>query len=309
MKRELLKNKFVIGDVHGCYHTLVKLLQQLPSDAEPIFVGDLCDKGKHSKEVIELVMNNGWQVVKGNHDELMQRHLLDALEGKRDVPWAYDKRFGGLECISNYEDDKALAQKHVEWIAKLPLYLEFGDYFVSHGFALEFYEHRDAESHEQLLFTNRFIPQKPLEKRTYEVINIFGHSVVNEVISNDNFYALDTACAYGGKLTAFGLEEHVLYQEAMDSRDSDYSVKELTAKVFNVHEAAFELLEKLLLCDTLPYFDYDIISNEILYGIVAKYGEKGKIELIKMVQREQVFPKQAKLILGEDYEMYNAKLN
>ena len=43
MKNKLLNNKFVIGDVHGCYHTLLNLIKQLPLNAELIFVGDLFD--------------------------------------------------------------------------------------------------------------------------------------------------------------------------------------------------------------------------------------------------------------------------
>ncbi|CAA6810009.1 MAG: Serine/threonine protein phosphatase [uncultured Sulfurovum sp.] len=308
MKRELLKNKFVIGDVHGCYHTLLKLIKQLPKDSELIFVGDLCDKGNYSKEVIEFVIENQWQVVKGNHDALMEKHLMEALAGKRDVPWSYDKRFGGLECIANYEEDKALAQKHVDWIAQLPLYLEFGDYFITHGFAMEFYEHKDNESHKSLLFTNRYIPKMPIKENKHKKINLFGHSVVDDVIIHEDFYALDTGCAYGRKLTALSLEDRSLYQEFMDSRDSNYSVRELTAKVFNVEEEPFEILKSLIINEKFPYFDYDIISNEILFCIVEKYGEKGKKELIKMVRREQVFPKQAKLILGEAYEIYERKV-
>lgn len=52
-----LTNTFVIGDVHGCYYTLLNLVKKLPSDANLIFVGDLCDKGNFSKEVIEFVMH------------------------------------------------------------------------------------------------------------------------------------------------------------------------------------------------------------------------------------------------------------
>ncbi len=50
------KNIFVIGDVHGCYHTLVKLVEKLPKKAELIFVGDLCDRGNFSRNVIDFVM-------------------------------------------------------------------------------------------------------------------------------------------------------------------------------------------------------------------------------------------------------------
>ncbi len=34
-----LENTYVIGDVHGCFHTLQNLLIQLPQDAETHFCG------------------------------------------------------------------------------------------------------------------------------------------------------------------------------------------------------------------------------------------------------------------------------
>ena len=43
---------YVIGDVHGCINTLKELIDKLPVNANLIFVGDLCDKGKYSKDVL-----------------------------------------------------------------------------------------------------------------------------------------------------------------------------------------------------------------------------------------------------------------
>jgi len=50
-----MKKTFVIGDVHGCFYTLMDLVKKLPKNSEMIFTGDLCDKGFYSKEVIEFV--------------------------------------------------------------------------------------------------------------------------------------------------------------------------------------------------------------------------------------------------------------
>lgn len=37
--------KYIIGDVHGCYDTLIALIKKLPEKAEIIFLGDLIDRG------------------------------------------------------------------------------------------------------------------------------------------------------------------------------------------------------------------------------------------------------------------------
>lgn len=59
-----LHNTFVIGNVHGCYHTLLNLIQKLPSDAKLIFVGDLCDKGNYSEDVIEFIIQNNYPSIR-----------------------------------------------------------------------------------------------------------------------------------------------------------------------------------------------------------------------------------------------------
>lgn len=50
-----MKKTYIIGDIHGEYDTLIKLIEKLPFNAEIIFVGDLIDRGAKSREVIELI--------------------------------------------------------------------------------------------------------------------------------------------------------------------------------------------------------------------------------------------------------------
>lgn len=62
---------FIIGDVHGHYYPLMKLLEKIHySDGDELwFVGDLVNRGKDSAKVLEFVKNLKLkQVVLGNHD-------------------------------------------------------------------------------------------------------------------------------------------------------------------------------------------------------------------------------------------------
>jgi len=45
-------NHYIIGDVHGEYDTLMRLVSKIPSEAKLIFVGDLIDRGSQSVEGI-----------------------------------------------------------------------------------------------------------------------------------------------------------------------------------------------------------------------------------------------------------------
>lgn len=70
---------FAVGDVHGQYSALKKLIAKLPIDFEKdelVFLGDLIDRGPQSKEVIEYVTKLQKQfykvrVLKGNHEEML----------------------------------------------------------------------------------------------------------------------------------------------------------------------------------------------------------------------------------------------
>ena len=53
MKQNMHKT-YVIGDVHGMYDMLMMLLNELPNDANIVFVGDLIDQGDQSAQVVEI---------------------------------------------------------------------------------------------------------------------------------------------------------------------------------------------------------------------------------------------------------------
>ncbi len=47
-----------IGDVHGCVHALDKVLEAIEpaADDRVVFLGDLIDQGKESREVLERII-------------------------------------------------------------------------------------------------------------------------------------------------------------------------------------------------------------------------------------------------------------
>ncbi len=218
-----LKDTFVIGDVHGCYHTLLKLVKKLPKKAELVFLGDLCDKGNFSKEVIEFVIENSHLCVKGNHEYFMQQYLKKALvKDDKSSKWATRRGWGGRQTIENYKKDSSLLDKHLKWIEELPLYLEKKGYFVTHGFGLPYYKRRD-EKYLHSLFSNRIDDATHMKDwedfKEYKVINIFGHCNFREVLRGKNYICIDTGCCYGEKLTALNLKTLEIVEQKTDKRD------------------------------------------------------------------------------------------
>ncbi len=49
---------YIIGDIHGCFTTLIRLIDRLPKNSKIAFVGDMVDRGLQSKEVVEFIKNN-----------------------------------------------------------------------------------------------------------------------------------------------------------------------------------------------------------------------------------------------------------
>lgn len=282
--------------MHGCYHTLLKLVKKLPSDAQLIFVGDLCDKGNFSKDVIEFVINNNYPCVKGNHEHLFEKYILDVVEKGVPSSWSDDKRVGGGVCIQSYKDDVALIKKHLTWISKLPMYLELENYFITHAFALELYKNRDKQEYQNDLFLKRYYEDTIEPSIDEEIINVFGHCVFDEVQAGKKFFCLDTGCSGGGSLSALRLESHEIIQEVMDTRDSSYSVKELTLNSFK-RKSTLKEIRNITLNGSCIYADYDVISHEVLVYIVEIYEEKGLEELREMQRRSVIFPKQINRIL------------
>ncbi|QOY54530.1 metallophosphoesterase [Candidatus Sulfurimonas marisnigri] len=223
---ENIENTYIIGDVHGCFYTLQKLLVKLPVDADIIFVGDLCDRGLHTKEVIELVMKNNYHCILGNHDDYMITHIQECTDNRElCVRWNIEDYMGGEQTLLSYKDSYETMLNHVKWLESMPRYIEIDKYFITHGFSLPYYQRRNNSSAHTGLLKNRISDEDEWghdwEKdwKSYDVVNIFGHTDYNEIEIGENYYGIDTGCVYGGKLTALQLGSMNIIEEIVDSRD------------------------------------------------------------------------------------------
>ena len=68
-----MKEKIVVGDIHGSLKLLDKVLNYVkdynPEDV--IFLGDYVDRGKESKQVLEKLMQTNYLCLMGNHDNML----------------------------------------------------------------------------------------------------------------------------------------------------------------------------------------------------------------------------------------------
>ena len=224
MQKLDLKNTYVISDIHGCYYTMLALIKKLPSNANLIFVGDLCDRGLYSKKVIEFVKNNNYPCILGNHDFYLLDNIEDCLNGAK-VRWNTKEYMGGLVTIDNYKNDLDTLKEHLEWIKTLPQYLIIENYFITHAFCMPYFKRRDDKSKTHAMMTNRISDKDEWdwdwEKdwKKYEYINIYGHESSKNIVRKHNYICIDTACVYGGKLSALNLDSLEVIQQDLIKKD------------------------------------------------------------------------------------------
>jgi hypothetical protein len=169
----------IIADIAGRFDELQLLLKKMPEADLNVYLGDLPDRGKQSKQVIEFLMTAPkTQVIKGNHDQMM----VDAWrtpETESDI-WIYN---GGDCTIDSYGGEiRLIPKEHIDWLDSNPIYLEFEDLWLSHApihtlnkehfpksaFSRDF---RDIGCHDHAFIWNRFPPKQPLGK-----FHIHGHN-------------------------------------------------------------------------------------------------------------------------------------
>ncbi|MET4108147.1 metallophosphoesterase [Hymenobacter sp. UYP22] len=130
-------NLFIIGDVHGCYHTFRELLQEWePATELLIQVGDLVDRGRFAPECVQLardleLAHPGHTVfLRGNHELEMLKHF--GPKGPN-PPWL---EWGGRATVQQYKGRPDTRREHVAWLQQRPLVWENEHVTVSHaGFA------------------------------------------------------------------------------------------------------------------------------------------------------------------------------
>lgn len=116
---------YAIGDVHGCFETLLRLLRRIAFDRRRDrlwFVGDLVNRGPRSLEVLRWAVEQGDRIVAvlGNHD----LHLLARAAGVAEV-----KRRDTLEAVLEASDRDDL----LLWLRNRPLVHREGAYLLVHA--------------------------------------------------------------------------------------------------------------------------------------------------------------------------------
>jgi serine/threonine protein phosphatase 1 len=213
---------FVIGDVHGCFYTYLKLLEHWnPKTEKLIQVGDLVDRGNFPHLTvrlsyeIQLTFKKQTVFLKGNHEQMMVDYVL----GKDNKgQWEFN---GGADTLNKFELAGVDPDKYLSWLKDLPLFWENRYVFISHAgistYTLYPFSYLDPNG----LLWNR----KPL--KNIQKLQVIGHTPrldgKPEYDAQAKAWSIDTG-AYGGIcLTGLKLKNDGKFKETIsiptDSRD------------------------------------------------------------------------------------------
>ncbi|OUT17336.1 serine/threonine protein phosphatase [Campylobacter concisus] len=230
---------YIIGDVHGCFNTLLELIKQFPNKekSQICFVGDVIDRGLFSCDVVELIMQNGYKMVMGNHERRLLSNKFEFLNNKVpfDRSWFFGN--GGEATYRSYLGQSVeFKQRHVDFLETRPVYLEFKEYktqngehlVVSHSAVGNMWELRnDKYASEE--FKRHLLSGRGDEMQVSGIFNVYGHTPVREVKFYKNSADIDTGCVFNevgfDKLSALEFPSMKIYTqrnvENFNKKDKD----------------------------------------------------------------------------------------
>jgi serine/threonine protein phosphatase 1 len=172
-------NHWVIGDVHGCYQPLQRLLSALPKNDHVVFCGDVINRGPDTPSTMHLV----WSLVtagratwlRGNHEQALLQTVSEASLTSPN-PWL--KRLDQLPDV--FQGDGWLAT-HAGFDA---------NGFPNLTIREPFWEHYDGS----------------------RGLVVIGHTPRADVERHGQIVMIDTGAVYGGKLSAYCPETEAVVQ-------------------------------------------------------------------------------------------------
>lgn len=200
---------YAIGDIHGCIDSLNNLIDKLPlsKNDKLIFLGDYIDRGPDSKAVVEKLITLGriydCVFLRGNHEWMMLNYVLD---GKDFELWMMN---GARATIRSYTHMSKIPVDHLEFFKNTTYYHIEGEYLFVHAGVRPYLSLEKQNDFDLLWIREEFIySENPLAG--FKVV--FGHTPFRDVFISKDKIGIDTGCVYGGKLTAFRVDDGKIFQ-------------------------------------------------------------------------------------------------
>lgn len=217
--------RIVIGDIHGCYRTFEKLIENqiVPDLNDQIFLlGDYIDKGPESKKTLDYIIKlikKGIKIypLRGNHED----EILEAVNNESDfLEWLLRR---SPDMIKN----GTIRKRHYKFMDSLPYYYELPDFYLVHG-GFNFNSKKPLKDFKSMLW--RRMPEGVQSGFGDNKIIIHGHQpleideILSRVLKRSPIIGLDNGVNYikthkiynytkMGNLCALNLDTFKLYMQ------------------------------------------------------------------------------------------------
>ncbi|WP_424928676.1 metallophosphoesterase [Amaricoccus tamworthensis] len=224
---------YAVGDIHGRDDLLLAMFEAIGNDitahsdnrvARLVFLGDLIDRGDHSRNVLDIITKtiaaekeNNIICLRGNHEQALLDFIRDPLVKRG---WL---QFGGLQTIGSYgltaprgrtsdaeltrlrDELKQAMGPHLDFLSTLPLSFRSGDVFFAHA-GIDPARPLSDQSERALLWgKSSFLTEDGLPG----VKVVHGHYDSADVVSTPGRICVDLGAYYSGCLCAVRLDDEV----------------------------------------------------------------------------------------------------
>lgn len=203
---------YVVGDIHGEFRKLKNILEEIGFDfkKDRLFsVGDLCDRGSHSEDILKWIDYDWFIPVMGNHEVMILNHFYGYLD---------EDFMKKLKASWFLELKKEQKEKVVRYFNSLPVAIEIKNEKKKVGIVHAMCPLNSWETFKKCLYSEekRDIANEAmwsfLAERKIHYVNdidavIVGHNTVPDCYLKENTYLLDTGSGYKtGRLSIFDIQ-------------------------------------------------------------------------------------------------------
>lgn len=216
---ETNSRRIIIGDVHGYYQGLMRLLKEIAPTSEDqlYFLGDLIDRGPQSSQVVNFVMENNYPCLLGNHEQMLLSALGGNFHSNSTVQtWLFS---GGQATITSYQAAQ-IPPDHIEWFKSLPTYIDLDDVWLTHA-GVDPNKAVTEQTSEELCWIRDEFHSMELPYFTNKLI-IVGHTITftlpgvtpGQLAQGRGWLDIDTGAYHprSGWLTGLDINNNLVYQ-------------------------------------------------------------------------------------------------
>lgn len=135
-----------VGDIHGMYEKLIKLMEKIRFDPEDdllVFLGDFVDRGPDSVRCLQYVydLQHAYPdtviCLLGNHEVMMSSYLIQKRLNYNTVIADYADSWlenGGFETLKQLDElETGIKNELLQWVENLPVKYQYQEFFFCHA--------------------------------------------------------------------------------------------------------------------------------------------------------------------------------